>query len=132
MTQSHDNYHAARWNEPIIMEMGSEGERGVLVDTTDKAILEEIQNPLDSIPQSMIRSTELKLPEIAQAQILRHYTRLSQMTLGFDVTPDASSGTCTMKYSPKVNEAICRSASVLDVHPLQNPSSLQGLSLIHI
>ena len=37
MTQSHDNYHAARWNEPIIMEMGSEGERGVLVDTTGKA-----------------------------------------------------------------------------------------------
>ena len=49
------------------------------------------------------------------------------MTLGFDVTPDASSGTCTMKYSPKVNEAICRNTSVLDVHPLQNPSSLQGV-----
>ncbi|GIS68833.1 MAG: hypothetical protein CM1200mP8_3910 [Chloroflexota bacterium] len=32
-----------------------------------------------------------------------------------------------MKYSPKVNEAICRSASVLDVHPLQNPRSLQGI-----
>ena len=76
MTQSHDNYHAARWNEPIIMEMGSEGERGVLVDTTDKAILEEIQNPLDSIPQSMIRSTELKLPEISQAQILRPRCRI--------------------------------------------------------
>ena len=44
MTQSHNNYHAARWNEPIIMEMGSEGERGVLVDKTDQGILEEIQN----------------------------------------------------------------------------------------
>ena len=127
MTQSHNNYHAARWNEPIIMEMGSEGERGVLVDKTDQGILEEIQNPLDSLPQNMLRSSELKLPQMSQAQILRHYTRLSQMTLGFDVTPDASSGTCTMKYSPKVNEALCRNASVLDVHPLQNPSSLQGI-----
>ncbi|GIS68832.1 MAG: hypothetical protein CM1200mP8_3900 [Chloroflexota bacterium] len=40
----------------------------------------------------MIRSSELKLPEIHRPNI-RHYTRLSQMTLGFDVTPDASSGT---------------------------------------
>jgi len=30
--------------------------------------------------------------------VLRHFTRLSQMTMGVDVTPDMM-GTCTMKYS---------------------------------
>ena len=35
MTRS---YHAARWDEPIIMEMGSEGERGILVPEVEEEI----------------------------------------------------------------------------------------------
>ena len=127
MNQPQNNYHAARWNEPIIMEMGTKGERGVLVDKTDQNILDKISDPVNKLSKDILRSSDLNLPEISQAQIVRHYTRLSQMTLGFDVTPDASSGTCTMKYSPKVNEAICRQSSVLDIHPLQDVSSLQGI-----
>ena len=36
-------------------------------------------------------------------------------------------GTCTMKYSPKVNEELVRSPKVADLHPLQNDETVQGL-----
>ena len=54
------------------------------------------------------------------------------MTLGFDLTPDASSGTCTMKYSPRVNEEIARDPRIRDLHPLQPEATLQGiLKVVH-
>ena len=54
------------------------------------------------------------------------------MTLGFDLTPDASSGTCTMKYSPRVNELVARRPQVRDLHPLQDDRTLQGtLKIVH-
>jgi glycine dehydrogenase subunit 2 len=58
--------------------------------------------------------------------VLRHFTRLSQMTMGVDVTPDMM-GTCTMKYSPKVNDHIARLPQLADIHPLQDESTIQGL-----
>ena len=33
-------------------------------------------------------------------QVLRHYMRLSQETIGTDINIDIGLGTCTMKYSP--------------------------------
>ena len=80
----------------------------------------------------MRRSQPPSLPELAQVQVLRHYMRLSQMTLGFDLTPDASSGTCTMKYSPKLNELVARLPEITELHPLQDDETVQGiLQVIH-
>jgi glycine dehydrogenase subunit 2 len=45
--------------------------------------------------------------------------------MGVDATPDMM-GTCTMKYSPKINEALARLPQMLDIHPLQDESTLQG------
>ncbi len=39
------NYHAPRWDEPILMEMSSPGERGILVPKSEKAVKEAISNP---------------------------------------------------------------------------------------
>ena len=36
-------------------------------------------------------------------------------------------GTCTMKYSPKVNEELVRSHKVADLHPLQDDETVQGM-----
>ena len=47
------------------------------------------------------------------------------MAMGFDVTVDLM-GTCTMKYSPKVHEYVARLPGFADVHPLQDPETLQG------
>ena len=132
MTAYPRNYHAARWDEPVISDLGSPGERGVLVDEADPAIVDGAGDPLAAVPERMRRSLPPDLPELSQIQVLRHYLRLSQMTLGFDLTPDASSGTCTMKYSPRVNELVARSPQIRDLHPLQDDGTLQGiLKIVH-
>jgi glycine dehydrogenase subunit 2 len=113
-------FHQASWNEPIILELSSPGERGLIVPAfEDDAELD--------IPESLLRSQPPALPELSQPQILRHYLRLSQETLGNDVNVHLGLGTCTMKYSPKVNEELIRSPKVADLHPLQDDDTVQGM-----
>ena len=59
--------------------------------------------------------------------MLRHFLRLSQETLGQDVNIQLGLGTCTMKYSPKVNEALVRSHKVTHLHPWQDDDTSQGI-----
>ena len=77
-------YHAPRWNEPIIHELSTEGERGFIPPQAEAKIRDKIGSASDLIPASMRRKTAPKLPELSQAQVLRHYLRLSQMTLGME------------------------------------------------
>jgi len=44
-----------------------------------------------------------------------------------DLNVDVGQGTCTMKYSPKVNDQLARNPKVADAHPLQDPSTTQGI-----
>jgi glycine dehydrogenase subunit 2 len=67
------------------------------------------------------------LPELSQPQVLRHYARLSQETLGTDLNIDVGQGTCTMKYSPKINDQLARAPKVADLHPLQDEDTVQGI-----
>ena len=67
------------------------------------------------------------LPEISQPQVLRHYVRLSQQTLGADFNIDVGQGTCTMKYSPKVHEDLARSPHAACIHPYQPDETVQGV-----
>ena len=60
-------------------------------------------------------------------QVLRHYLRLSQETLGADLAIDLGQGTCTMKYSPKVHEILVRSPKMSELHPLHDDNTVQGL-----
>jgi glycine dehydrogenase subunit 2 len=119
-------FHAARWNEPLVTDLGSPGERGVLLPEVDAAIAQAVPDPLAAIPAGLRRTQRPALPEISQARVLRHYVRLSQMTMGVDSTPDMM-GTCTMKYSPKVHEAAARQPALAELHPRQDPETLQGL-----
>ena len=121
------DYHAARWNEPLIMEQGSPGERGVMVPAPEPEVLAEVGEAADYIPRGCARAAAPELPEISQHQALRHYLRLSQMTLGMDLGSDISEGTCTMKYSPKAHEELVRCHKAADLHPLQDERTLQGL-----
>ena len=121
------SYRAAKWNEPLIMHQGSPGERGIIPVEVEDEIVKKVGDVVNSLPRKALRAHPAKLPELSQLQVLRHYIRLSQMTLAMDVTPDASSGTCTMKYSPKVNEELARSHQIRELHPLQDEDTLQGL-----
>ena len=120
-------YHAASWGEPTIMEMGRRGERGIIVSRIEEEIRSSIGDIESYLPQKMLRKNPPKLPELSQPQVLRHYLRLSQETLGMELNVDISEGTCTMKYSPKVNEQIVRSPKVADLHPLQDEETVQGI-----
>ncbi|MDQ3994196.1 MAG: glycine dehydrogenase subunit 2, partial [Actinomycetota bacterium] len=125
-------FHQASWNEPIILELSNEGERGLLVPEPEQEIRESAGDALAGVPDTLRRSRPPRLPELSQPQVLRHYLRLSQETLGNDVNIHLGLGTCTMKYSPKVNEELVRSPKVADLHPLQDDETVQGiLQILH-
>jgi len=121
-----ENFHQAKWDEPVIFELDTEGERGILVPRAEKAIEDEVGDGISALPSNMIRKEAPALPEISQMRVLKHFLRISQQCLGADLNIDIGQGTCTMKYSPKINESFVRSPKVTGIHPLQDESTVQG------
>ena len=81
---------------PLIFELGQEGRAN--------RYLEE-GKPLESfLPKNLTRD-ELPLPDNSELDVVRHYTLLSQRTFGIDLG-FYPLGSCTMKYNPRVNDAI--------------------------
>lgn len=62
------------------------------------------------------RKSGNKLPEVSELDVIRHYIRLSQLNFSVD-THFYPLGSCTMKYNPKVNEAVSALPGFADVHP---------------
>jgi len=120
-------YHAHVWDEPLLMDLSCKGQRGILVPEAEPKVKEAVGDSKSVIPASMRRKELPELPEVAQPQVLRHFLRLSQMTLGVDVANDIGSGTCTMKYSPKINEKLCRMPHIAELHPFQDERTVQGI-----
>ena len=120
-------FHQAKWDEPIVFELGSPGERGVLVPEVEPELRAAVGDVLADLPPAMRRREPPRLPEVSQPQVVRHYLRLSQETLGLDLNVDVGQGTCTMKYSPKVNEELARLPEVTELHPLQEEGTVQGI-----
>lgn len=119
-------FHQARWDEPIIFELSQPGSRGVLLPEVAPAMRKVAGDPLAALPAGVRRERPPALPELPQLHVLRHYVRLSQENLGVDLNIDVGQGTCTMKYSPKVNDQLIRSPKFADIHPLQDVSTVQG------
>lgn len=103
-------------NEPLIFELSSPGRQAVG--------LPRPAVPLATLPETMQRS-QLNLPEVSEADLVRHYTRLSQLNYGVD-TVMYPLGSCTMKYNPRLNEAMARLPGFGEAHPLQDESTVQG------
>lgn len=120
-------FHQARWDEPIIFELSQPGARGVLPPPVEPGIRERVGDPAAALPAGVRRTDPPALPELAQVHVLRHYDRLSQENLGADLNIDVGQGTCTMKYSPKVNDQLVRSRKVAELHPAQDDSTVQGV-----
>ena len=118
-------YHAPVWDETIVMELGRRGERGIITPAVEDKVKRAIGDAESYIPEKMRRTLPPGLPELSQAHVLRHYLRLSQQTLGMELDIDIGVGTCTMKYSPKVNEKLA--GMIADVHPLQDEDTIQGI-----
>jgi glycine dehydrogenase subunit 2 len=120
-------FHQASWNEPLLPELSSPGERGLIPPEVEPELAAAVGDPLAGVPPQLRRAAPARLPELSQPRILRHYLRLSQETLGNDVNIHLGLGTCTMKYSPKVNEELIRSPKVADLHPRQDEETVQGM-----
>jgi glycine dehydrogenase subunit 2 len=120
-------FHQARWDEPVIFELSCEGQRGILVPEVEQGIRDEVGDVLATLPETMRRKEPPKLPELSQPQVLRHYMRLSQENLGADLNVEIGQGTCTMKYSPKINEQLAGTPKMADLHPLQDEETVQGV-----
>ena len=120
------NFHQAKWDEPVIFELHTEGERGMVIPDVEKGIEDTAGDGISSIPENMRRKSLPVLPEISQMRVLKHFLRLSQHCLGADFNVDIGQGTCTIKYNPKINEVIASSAKAAGIHPYQDESTVQG------
>jgi glycine dehydrogenase subunit 2 len=108
--------------EPTVYELSSPGRIGISLPDLDV-------DPA-TLPPTLLREN-LPLPELSEADVVRHFLRLSQMNFAVD-KGFYPLGSCTMKYNPKVNEDTARLSGFALVHPLQDPESAQGcLALMH-
>ena len=76
------------------------------------------------VDDSLIRG-EINLPGFSEAEISRHFTRLSTWNYSID-TGIYPLGSCTMKYNPKSNEKFAALPGLANIHPLQNSDLCQG------
>ncbi len=107
--------------EPLIFERSSPGHRAAWVPSCHEA------RPLTEwIPADMLRETSAELPELAEIDVVRHFTRLSQLNFSID-THFYPLGSCTMKYNPKINDKIAALPGFAQLHPLQPIETVQGL-----
>jgi len=129
MTSKLRNYHAAVWDEPIIMEMGAINRRGFIPPIAEPGIASSTIDERNLVPNSLRREDRLELPELSEFEVLRHYEHLAQQTLG--MMGISLFGTCTMKYNPRVNERLAMSPYMSEIHPYQNEATLQGIFEIY-
>ncbi|NMP21167.1 aminomethyl-transferring glycine dehydrogenase subunit GcvPB [Sulfobacillus harzensis] len=108
---------------PLIFEKSRPGRRGVRFEPHSDVASFNLEA---HIPAELIRRTPLGLPEVAENDVVRHYTALSTLNYGVD-TGFYPLGSCTMKYNPKVNDWAAGLPGFADVHPLQPDSTVQGL-----
>jgi len=102
--------------EPLIFELSKPGRQGIAMP--------ELDVPLSALPDEFVRG-ELPLPEVSEVDVVRHFTRLSQLNHAVDIDMYPL-GSCTMKYNPKINEVVARLPGFAQIHPLQEPRTIQG------
>jgi len=79
---------------------------------------------VDDLGGQVLRS-ELRLPEVGELDVIRHFTHLAQRNFSID-SVFYPLGSCTMKYNPRVNEDVARLPGIAHVHPLQPDETVQG------
>jgi glycine dehydrogenase subunit 2 len=111
---------------PLLIEKSRPGRRGITLPESDVPVVD-----LASEFGGMLRSEAPALPEVAEVDVVRHYTGLSRRAHGVD-SGFYPLGSCTMKYNPKLNEDVARLQGFTQIHPLQPQESAQGcLEVLH-
>ncbi len=103
--------------EPLIMERSVPGRRGFT--------LPDLDVPAQPLPDEVLLRDDLQLPEVSEPEVVRHFTRLSQLNFSID-TNFYPLGSCTMKYNPKVNDEMASLPGFALIHPRQPDATVQG------
>ena len=81
--------------------------------------------PVPDVPEELRRRRPPRLPELAEPELVRHFTALADRNFGVD-TGFYPLGSCTMKHNPRVNERVAALPGFRDLHPLQEEDASQG------
>lgn len=103
----------------LIFEFSQPGRIGYSLPEYDYACKEMV------LPAALLREDRPELPEVDEPSVVRHYTNSSNNNFGVD-TGFYPLGSCTMKYNPKVNEAMVAASGIANLHPAQSAASVQG------
>ena len=110
-----------RETEPTMFELSRPGRRAWQLRTTE---VPEV--PLeDLVPDAHRRTTPPVLAEMSERDLVGHFTRLSHRQFSVDLGAYPL-GSCTMKYNPKVCDAVAALPGLADVHPQAPASCTQG------
>jgi glycine dehydrogenase subunit 2 len=101
----------------LIFERSSPGRRAGRIPGTGL--------PVPEVPAELRRAEPPRLPEIAEPDLVRHFTKLSTRNFGID-TGFYPLGSCTMKHNPRVNERLAALPGFRDLHPLEDEERAQG------
>src|SRR5437868_11427390 len=112
-------------NEGLIFEKSSAGKAAWKLPPLD---VPEVDTAKSLRPHE--RKDLGNMPEVSEIEIIRHFTRLSTWNYAIDLGMYPL-GSCTMKYNPRVNEAVARVDGIANGHPYQPEKISQGaLSII--
>jgi len=107
--------------EPLIFEVSKPGRKAYSLPALDVPV-----RSLDSLlPEAQIRKEPAALPEVSEVDLVRHFTRVSQLNFGVDIG-FYPLGSCTMKYNPKINEEVASLRGFTDIHPYVPEDFAQG------
>lgn len=108
-------------SEPLVFERSVPMRRGYFLPPSDVPALKP-----DVLLKGRCRSSSLDLPELSELDVIRHFTRLSQLNFAVD-THCYPLGSCTMKYNPKLNDRVAALSGFAQMHPFQKATQTQGL-----
>jgi glycine dehydrogenase subunit 2 len=94
----------------LIFEKSKQGSQGFKFEESDVPARADI-------PKALCRQEAADLPEVTELELVRHFTKLSQMNFSVD-THFYPLGSCTMKYNPKFTEDLVRLDGFAGLHPL--------------
>ncbi len=104
----------------FLFELSKEGRKGYGLPRLD---VPEV-DPSEVVPEGYLRE-DLPLPQLSELDVVRHFTKLSQLNYSIDTTM-VPLGSCTMKYNPRINEELANTEGFKDVHPLAPEEFIQG------
>jgi len=107
--------------DKLIFEVSKAGRKAYSLPACDVPEL-EIK---DILPETMLRESDVPLPEVSEVDAVRHFTLLSNKNYGVD-TGFYPLGSCTMKYNPKINEDMAAISEFTNMHPYQPAGTAQG------